>query len=71
MNTSKSAQTGDHDRDPNEVAKVEAEAIESESSAGDGDPPTDLRAPSTPPVTPGNASTQAEAGSPPNDERPE
>jgi hypothetical protein len=70
MNTSENSQTGDHEPDP-EVAKAEAEAIESESSAGDGDPPTDLRAPTTPPVTPGKASTPAEAGFLENDERPE
>jgi hypothetical protein len=46
---------------------AEAQAIEDESAAGDGEPPTDLRAPTTMdlPVTP-DASTPA-AGSTQND----
>ena len=55
MNTSGSASTGEQ-FEPEEVAvaEAEAEAIENESSAGDGEPPTDLRAKTTtePPVTP-------------------
>ena len=54
MNTSGNASTGEHELDPEEVAAAEAEAIEDNSSAGDGEPPTDLRAKTTtePPVTP-------------------
>ena len=54
MNTSRNVSTGEHELEPEEVAAAEAEAIENESSAGDGEPPTDLRAKTTtePPVTP-------------------
>jgi hypothetical protein len=47
MNTSGNAATGDHELDPDDVAEAEAEAIGDESSAGDGEPPTDLRAKTT------------------------
>ena len=47
MNTSGNASTGDHELEPEEVAVAEAEAIEDNSSAGDGEPPTDLRAKTT------------------------
>ncbi len=54
MNTSRNASTGEHELEPEEVAVAAAQAIEDESSAGDGEPPTDLRAQTTaePPVTP-------------------
>jgi hypothetical protein len=55
MNTSGNASTGEHELEPEDVAvaEAEAEAIEDNSSAGDGEPPTDLRANTTtePPAT--------------------
>ncbi len=64
MTTPENERVGDHEIDPNEVANAEAKAIKSESSAGDGEPPTDLRAPTTPPVTPDDAPSAAESDSP-------
>jgi hypothetical protein len=47
MNTSGNVPTGEHELELDEVAVAEANAIEDESSAGDGEPPTDLRAKTT------------------------
>ena len=47
MSTSENAPTSGRELDPDEVADAEAQAIEGESSAGDGQPPTDLRADTT------------------------
>ena len=47
MNTSGNAPTGEHELEPEEVADAEAEAVREKSSAGEGEPPTDLRARTT------------------------
>ena len=65
--------TSGRDRGPDDVAEAEAEAIEGESSAGEGEPPVDLTAPTTTddatPASEGSSSRSPQGEDVPDDDR--